>query len=753
MSDAKGLAIRVRGQVQGVGFRPFVWQLAQTHGVLGQVLNDPEGVLIHAHGATDAFLDDLRTNAPPLSRIDAIETASHTFSGRPKSFLIAASEGVGARTRVTPDAATCPDCLREIRDPGDRRQGYPFANCTHCGPRLSILDRLPYDRAQTSMAAFEMCADCRAEYEDPGDRRFHAQPVACAVCGPRVWMEVDGAEKEGDALDAAADLLKSGGIVAIKGIGGFHLACDATNAEAIAALRARKGRPAKPLALMAPLDRLLDYADPTEGERDLLMSAAAPIVLLQKRGAPLPDALAPGQTTLGWMLPYTPLHHLLFDRLETPLVMTSGNLSGEPQVISNDEAREKLTRFADAFVMHDRDIRRRLDDSVERITPRGPMILRRGRGRAPGTLPLPPGFEDAPDTLAVGGQMKGAICLTKTGQALLSHHLGDLDDRLCYAEFRKAVADYTQLFDHAPTRVACDLHPEYRASAFARSLTEDDTTRLIHVQHHHAHLASCLAEHIWPRDGGAVAGIILDGLGLGTDGTIWGGEVLLGDYSGFERIAWLRPAALPGGDAANREPWRNTLARLDASGLSALADDLLPDRPLATLRYAVAEGINAPLSSSAGRLFDAFAAVLGFHGKQSFEGEAAMKLEALAANAPPEAAETPYLFGDASQAGAKDDTNLWEDVQRDLGDGIAPEIMALRFHAGIAQSFARPAQRLVDDGRAKAVALSGGCFQNALLLDLTIKALGEVPVLHHGSVPANDGGLALGQAMVAMGQD
>jgi hydrogenase maturation protein HypF len=750
LSVAQDLVIRVRGQVQGVGFRPFVWQLARAHGVTGQVLNDPEGVLIHAHGATQAFLDDLTAKAPPLSRIDAIETAAHCFADLPKGFLIAASEGVGARTRVTPDAATCPDCLAEIRDPADRHHGYAFANCTHCGPRLSILDRLPYDRAQTSMAAFEMCPACRAEYEDPGDRRFHAQPVACAACGPRVWLERKGETQPGDPLDAASDLLKEGHILAIKGIGGFHLACDATNPQAIATLRTRKGRPTKPLALMAPLDLLQAHATPSEAERDLLQDPAAPIVLLQKQGAPLPDLLAPGQTRLGWMLPYTPLHHLLFDRIATPLVMTSGNLSGEPQVIGNDEARDKLSRFADAILLHDRDIRRRLDDSVERITPHGPMVLRRGRGRVPGTLPLPPGFEEAPDTLATGGQMKGAICLTKTGQALLSHHLGDLDDRLCFEEFRKAVSDYAQLFDHAPSRIACDLHPEYRASIFARSLAGDRGLPLIPVQHHHAHLASCLAENLWPRDGGRVAGIVLDGLGLGTDGTIWGGELLLGDYASFERIAWLRPVALPGGDAANREPWRNALARLDASGLAPLADRLLPDRPLETLRHAMAEGINAPLSSSAGRLFDAFAAVIGFDGPQSFEGEAAMGIEALASAAPPEAAREPYGFGIPTGTGALDDTPMWEEVARDLRDGIAPEVMALRVHVGLARSFALQARRLVEDGRAEAVALSGGCFQNALLLALTFAALDGVPVLHQTGVPANDGGLALGQALVAM---
>ncbi|MEM7723132.1 MAG: carbamoyltransferase HypF [Pseudomonadota bacterium] len=742
-----GLRIRVRGQVQGVGFRPFIWQLARKHGVTGEVLNDPEGVLIHASGASDAFLSAIRSEAPPLSRVDAVEVTDHLFEAAPTGFLIAASDGVGAQTRVTPDAATCADCLAEINDPSDRRAGYAFANCTHCGPRFSILDRLPYDRAQTSMAAFEMCADCAAEYADPGDRRFHAQPVACPACGPQVWAETAGADDRlDDPITRARDWLADGKIVAIKGIGGFHLACDATNAAVIDTLRDRKNRPTKPLALMADLEVLTQYATPTEAERARLLDPAAPIVLLDRIASDLPDTLAPGQSTLGWMMPYTPLHHLLLAGFDRPLVMTSGNLSGEPQVIGNDEARAKLSRFADGFLMHDRDIRRRLDDSVERETPHGPMILRRGRGRVPGILPLPPGFEDAPDVLAVGAQMKGAICLTKTGQALVSHHLGDLDGRLNYDEFRKAVADYTDLFDHAPARIACDLHPGYRASGFAKSRAEAAGLPLIEVQHHHAHLAACLGENLWPRDGGKVAGIILDGLGLGSDGTIWGGEVLLGDYHRFERITHLRPVPLIGGDAANREPWRNLLAQLDGADMDGVADELLAERPRDLLRQAVTQGVNAPLSSSAGRLFDAFAAALGFDTAQSFEGEAAMRLEAMAHKAPL-SRDHPYSF--SRTVDGLDPGPLWQAWLGDCETGTRPEAMAMRFHAGLAQAFAATARALVEDGKAQAVALSGGCFQNTLLLDLTIKALGDVPVLLHGKLPANDGGLALGQALIA----
>jgi hydrogenase maturation protein HypF len=731
-----GLRIRVRGQVQGVGFRPFIWQLARRFGITGEVLNNPEGVLIHARGADlGAFVSAITSDAPPLARVDAVETAPHVFDHAPTTFEITASQGSGAETRVTPDAATCPDCLADIRGGDPRRSGYAFTNCTHCGPRFTILHGLPYDRAKTTMGVFEMCADCAVEYADPEDRRFHAQPVACSVCGPQLWL--DHGE---NVIARAAGRLLAGEILAIKGLGGFHLCCDATNAEAIATLRTRKHRPSKPLALMGRWEEIEAHSIPSAEERAALSSSAAPIVLLADQGT-LPDALAPGQDRLGWMLPYTPLHHLLLDAVQRPLVMTSGNLSGEPQVIGNDEATEKLGGFADGILSHNRDIARRLDDSVMQVTPHGPMILRRARGMVPGTLPLPPGFEDTPEVVAFGAHLKSAICLVKNGQALLSHHLGDLDDPLTWDEFVKADADYAALFDHHPEVFACDLHPGYRSSQHAAARAAGT---LVEVQHHHAHLAACLAENGWPLDGGSVAGIILDGLGLGSDGTIWGGEVLLGDYAGFSRAANLKPAPLPGGDMANREPWRNLLARLDQAGLSEVADTMLTDAPRDMLRQAMAQGMNAPLSSSAGRLFDAFAALLGFEGAQSFEGEAAMQLEAMALRS---ASDAPYPFGQTD--GVIDPGPMWEATLADLHQGVDRPRMALRFHSGLAVAFAAAARRLVINGNAKAVALSGGCFQNALLLDLTVTALGDVPVLRHTKVPSNDGSLALGQALIA----
>ncbi len=740
-----GRRIRVRGQVQGVGFRPFVWQLATRMGLSGEVLNDVEGVLIHvAGGNVDAFGAALRNEAPPLSRIDAVESMPHRFASPPKGFVIAESQGRGAKTGVTPDAATCPDCLAEIFDPAQRRYGYAFANCTHCGPRFSILRGLPYDRSQTAMAAFAMCADCAAEYADPSDRRFHAQPIACPACGPRLWLQVGGQEIEGDPIGPAAMRLKTGEILAIKGLGGFHLACDAQNHDAIAQLRNRKSRPAKPFAMMGTAAMIAAYAQVSEAEAVLLGDPAAPIVLLKPSGRRLPDIIAPGIATHGWMLPYAPLHHLLLAAFGGPLVMTSGNVSGEPQAIGNGEAREKLGPFADAFLMHDRDIARRLDDSVERITPQGPMVLRRARGRAPATHPLPPGFADAPEVVAYGGQMKAAICLIKGGQALLSHHLGDLDDAATSVEFQRADADYAALFDHHPTVAACDLHPGYRASRHAatRGLP------LVQVQHHHAHLASCLADNLWPVDAGPVAGIVLDGMGLGCDGTAWGGEVLLGDYRSFTRAASLAPAPLIGGDAAAVHPLRNLLARLDQAGLEDLMDRLYPDAPLALLRQVATLGVHAPMSSSAGRLFDAFAAALGLvSGAQSYEGEAAMRLEALAARWTGLADPYPVTPGPVIDPGP-----MFRAWAQDLASGVSPGEMAARFHTGLAQAFAATARDLVQSGAAKAVALSGGCFQNTTLLAMTLRALQDVPVLVHHTTPANDGGLALGQAVIAAAQ-
>ncbi|MET1413735.1 carbamoyltransferase HypF [Roseibium sp. HPY-6] len=741
----EGVRIRVRGQVQGVGFRPFVWQLAQRFNIKGTVLNDPEGVLIHAVGvAIPDFLAALESETPPLARIDGIEHQPFDFCEPPEEFRIVKSEGHGTDTRVTPDAATCASCVADIFGSDPRRRGYAFTNCTHCGPRFTILRRMPYDRQMTSMASFEMCSDCAREYADPADRRFHAQPIACASCGPQLWLEHGGVHSDKDAIDRAAERLLQGDILAIKGLGGFHLACDATNEMAIAKLRERKHRPAKPLALMGRHQEIARYAVTDPASNDLLYDPAAPIVLLPTANL-LPWNLAPGQVRLGWMLPYTPLHHLLMEAVGRPLVMTSGNVSGEPQVIGNEEAREKLRAIVDGFLMHNRDIERRLDDSVEQVTPHGPMTLRRARGRVPTTLPLPEGFEDVPQTTAFGGHLKSAICLLKNGQALLSHHLGDLDEALTFDEFCKADADYAALFDHDPDVFACDLHDGYQSSQHA--LRRAGQRPLVAVQHHHAHLASCMSDNAWPLESGAVAGIILDGLGLGTDGTIWGGELLVGDYCTFRRVLSLEPACLVGGDAAQRQPWRNAVMRLDMAGLADASDRLFAEQPVDLIRQAAAARMNSLPSSSAGRLFDAVAAVLGLcPDAQSFEGEAAMRLEALATMAP-EYLQKPYPFG--RQGDLLTTGPLFECIVDDLEKGISAAAIAARFHAGLAKAFAAPAVSLVSAGEAQAVALSGGCFQNATLQSAFMSALGDVPVMLHRSVPANDGGLAMGQALIA----
>lgn len=728
-----------------MGFRPFVWQLAQRFGVSGDVCNDAKGVLIQARGGNlEGFEAALTSEAPALSSVDAVESTAADIAAT-DTFVIAASGPSGAETRVTPDAATCAECVAEIANPDERRHGYAFANCTNCGPRFTILNALPYDRAQTTMAPFTMCAACQAEYDNPADRRFHAQPIACPKCGPRLWFEHNGAEFAGDPIIRAVEALRSGKILAIKGLGGFHLCCSAQSAAAAAELRVRKHRPSKPFALMANLDWIAAYAQVSEVERALLTSAAAPVVLLNAAGASLPEVVAPGMARLGFMLPYTPLHHLLLAAWEDgPLVMTSGNLSGEPQVVGNQEAREKLSAFADGFLMHDRDIARRLDDGVEMAGPTGPVVLRRARGRVPGTLPLPDSISDA-QVVAFGGQLKSAICLTKNAQALLSHHLGDLDDALSVEEFFKADKDMSDLFDHHPEAVAVDLHPGFRATQHGRARAEGLGVPLIEVQHHHAHMAAALGEQGWT--GERAVGVILDGLGLGTDGSIWGGEVLVGGYAEVQRAGYLQPAPLVGGDRAQAEPWRNAVMRLDAAGLEEWADRLFPDQPRDALRQAAAAGINAPVSSSVGRLFDAVAACLGLAAaRQSFEGEAAMRLEALAASA----AETAGAYPHGQDGDTIDPAPMFAALVEDLGAGVDPATIAARFHGFVTTAFASAARAAAEANGTDQVALSGGCFQNLTLLSGMVDVLSDLRVAGPGMVPANDGGLAYGQALVAL---
>lgn len=784
--------IRVRGQVQGVGFRPFIWRLAARLGVVGDVRNDAEGVLIRAVGADlDAFVAAIRSERPPLARIDAIERAPLADGPTPSGvssdvfpgFSIVQTVGGNANTKVAPDAATCADCLAEIRDPAERRHRYAFANCTHCGPRFSIIERIPYDRAATTMRAFAMCADCRGEYDDPADRRFHAQPIACAACGPRLWLERDGREIEGDPIALAAERLAAGRIVAIKGLGGFHLACDALNEDAVATLRRRKKRPGKPFALMGDEAAINRFARVQAAEWTALRDPSAPILLLPRQapaGEPhLAPSVAPGLDRIGWMLPYAPLHHLLLAAADRPLVMTSGNRSGEPQAVENQEAREKLSAFCDDFLMHDRPIARRLDDSVARIFRGELQLMRRARGYAPATLELPSGLAAAPPILAAGGELKAALCLTKDGAALLSHHLGDLEDALSFEEYEKAEADYAALFDHRPAAVACDPHPDYRATRFAEAKAEALGAPLIHVQHHHAHIAACMAENGWPLDGAPVLGVALDGTGYGPDGTIWGGEILVCDYRSYRRVAHLAPVALPGGAAAVKEPWRCLVAQLarafpdwsDAQAALAgtRAAEHLAEKPVAAIRSMLGRGLNAPLSSSAGRLFDAAAAALGIAAdRQSYEGETGMRMETLArrgqdragpANGPNRPAPAYRL---ATHRGAAptaiDPAPLWPALLGDLRAGVSAETIAYRFHDALAHALAEAAGPHL--GAVGAIALSGGVAANTLLIErfdfwrqridgVRPASDGGPALLLHREAPPSDGGLALGQAAVA----
>ncbi|GAB4356400.1 MAG: carbamoyltransferase HypF [Oricola sp.] len=763
--DISGFRIRVRGLVQGVGFRPHVWRLAREAGLAGHVLNDGAGVAIEAWGnrpAVDEFLRRLEADAPPLARIDAVE--QEPLAGRPAhpDFRITESEGGAVSTGIVPDAATCPQCLAEIMDPADRRHGYAFTNCTHCGPRLSIVRGIPYDRSKTSMAAFAMCPDCAGEYGDPADRRFHAQPNACPVCGPKLWLEdAAGRVPCEDPVAEVAARLRAGAIAAIKGIGGFHLACDATNGPAVDALRARKRRAAKPFALMAKdVSQIRRFCRVSEKEEELLEAVSAPIVLLDNAGEQLAPGVAPGQARTGFMLPYTPLHHLLMAAVDVPLVMTSGNMSEEPQAIDNDDARRRLSGIADVWLMHDRDIVNRLDDSVMRVDAPGPQVLRRARGLAPEPIRLAQGMAGTLPVLAMGGELKSTVCLAKDGRAVVSQHIGDLEEAATHADYRKAVALYRDIFRFDPAVIAVDLHPDYLSTQWGETLAAETGARLVRVQHHHAHLASCLAEHgVEPGDDHAV-GIVLDGLGLGPDGTIWGGEILSGGYRGFERAGHFAPVALPGGARAIREPWRNAVAHLAAafgeswreriSGTPAAT--MLADKPVATLEKMIGQGVNAPLSSSAGRLFDAVAAMLGIcPGVQQYEGQAAMETEALAATHLDGAGGYPVAFSKTSGKTVLSWAPLWEALSDDLRDGEPAGAIAARFHLGLAGALVETAIAAAEQSGTRRIALSGGVMQNRILAETLHGHLARegFDVLLQSRVPANDGGLSLGQAAVA----
>jgi len=749
----KRLKMEIRGAVQGVGFRPFVYRLATGLGLSGWVLNDIRGVFLEVEGDPEQlseFRERVLSEPPPRARIQGLNESWLDPIGY-EGFQIRESEAKGTKTvLILPDIATCQDCLTEILDPENRRFRYPFTNCTNCGPRFTIVRDLPYDRPNTTMRAFALCRECRAEYQDPLDRRFHAQPTACSACGPQLaaWTGAGEVLARGDeALAVAVDVLLRGDVLACKGLGGFHLMCDARNEAAVGRLRARKAREDKPFALMVrDLAAARSLAEISPAAAALLESAEAPIVLLPRLGEEtIARAVAPGRPELGLMLPATPLHHLLLRAASAPLVATSGNLNDEPICTDELEALSRLAGMADVFLVHDRPIERHADDSVVRIAAGATRVLRRARGYAP--LPILVA-EDLPVILAVGAHMKTAVALGLGGRVFLSQHVGDLETPEAMNAFRRVIADFLRLYEARPALVAHDLHPGYPSTLWAEEWAVAHGIPSFAVQHHHAHLVSCLAENETP---GPALGVTWDGTGYGTDGTVWGGEFLRGDAGGFTRFAHLRPFRLPGGEAAVREPRRAALAVLfEVFGGDALSrEDLPPVRAFSpnerTLLERVLEnGLNAPVTTSAGRLFDAVAALLGLSQRTRYEGQAAMALEAAAD--PREEAAWPLPLVPREGAPALLD---WEPLLRalleDLERGVNAGRLAARFHNSLVDGIARTAEAA---GETR-VALTGGCFQNRLLLERAAKRLSALgfTVLLHREVPPNDGGISLGQVL------
>ncbi len=756
--------------VQGVGFRPYVYNLARRHALAGFVLNSPRGAFIEVEGdpaSVEAFVAALPAEAPPLVRIAQILRTEIPVTGD-TDFTIQESDAAGsAFALVPPDICVCDACLADTRSPENRRYDYPFTNCTNCGPRYSIILDVPYDRPMTTMADFAMCPDCLHEYRDPENRRFHAQPNACPVCGPRLALvEVERAgglvvQTSRAILERVADLLRGGGIVAWKGLGGYQLACDARQPAAVEELRRRKHRSEKPLAIMV-IDEIvaasLCFLSPAE--RAALTSRERPIVLLRRRpDADLAETVSPGNPATGVMLPCTPMHDLLFRILrerwdsEPVLIMTSGNISEEPIVIDNAEAEVRLVGIADAFVHHNRRIHTRVDDSVVRVVAGQTMLIRRARGYSP--VPVFLGRGEA-EVLACGAQQKNTLCLTRAGFAIPSQHLGDLENFETLQFFEETLERMARLFHVTPTAVAYDLHPGYLSSQFALGLPG---LRKIGVQHHHAHIASCMAEH---QLDGPVIGVAWDGTGFGTDGTIWGGEFLAASYLGFERYARLRPVLLPGGDSGVREPWRvartylmDTFGTASINGWPTSArfwqmwENEIPPKRLRIVDQMLAKKINTIPTSSAGRLFDAVASLIGLRQTVSFEGQAAMMLEAVATG---NTSSDPYDFSIM-------DNNLRDIDLRPMIRQLLPGVeagepqsrLAARFHATLVAVIAEVCRRMRSDLQLNRVCLSGGCFQNALLLEGCLDALRDdgFEVFTHREVPANDGGISLGQAAIA----
>ncbi len=778
--------ISVRGVVQGVGFRPFVYRLAHDHDLVGWVLNHSGGVEIEVEGspqALEAFLQALVAQAPPLARIVAVEATDAPAAGYSRFEIRHSVAQEGRYQLISPDIATCSDCLSEVLNPHDRRFRYPFTNCTNCGPRFTIIRDIPYDRPLTTMQPFAMCPECQREYDDPLDRRFHAQPNACPVCGPHVWLEDPKAPgkrlaERDEALRLAGQLLLEGKTLAIKGLGGFHLACDATNGEALDTLRGRKGRPAKPLAvMMATLEDVHRHCTVSEDERELLTSQQCPIVLLRWRDeSEVVRAVAPNNRYLGVMLPYTPLHHILLRDVARPLVMTSGNVSEEPIAQSNREAQRRLGSLADFFLLHNRDIYARYDDSVvlfaqcsqqnaqgpDRMT-LGPTskadaggagslhFIRRSRGYAPFPVQLP--FK-AGQILATGAELKNTFCLTRDDFAFLSQHIGDMENLETLEHFATSIDLYKHHFRVEPEVIAYDLHPDYLSTDYA--LRRAQVPNRIGIQHHQAHVAACLVDNGWSPTQGSVIGVVWDGTGYGLDGHIWGGEFLVGDYHGLRRVAHLEYLPMPGGDTAIRNPWRLAWGYMYALTGRVLAPQGVTQEEVRIVHQQVDRRLNTPLTSAAGRLFDAVAALVGVRRRVTYEAQAAIELEMLATRWASGRMEDhvdryPYDMEQRGEEAIIRLRRLLEGVEADVAASVTPAEIAWRFHRTLAEMVADVCRVISQETGLRTVVLSGGCYQNRLLLDLAVRRLHKTGfrVLVHRQVPCNDGGVSLGQAALA----
>ena len=772
--------IRVYGTVQGVGFRPNVYRLAKACGLIGEVFNDGQGVLIRVSGSDESiaeFVQRLQQECPPLGRINQLTRTPYQGEFTFNDFVISTSVSNAIKTEITPDAATCPQCKEDIFNPLSRWYRYPFTNCTHCGPRLSIIRAIPYDRNNTSMAAFSMCSECAKQYNDVENRRFHAQPIACHICGPQVTLErADGKPITAfmfsmlDDIDAVCTLLQKGEIVAIKGLGGIHLACDATQETAVQKLRDRKKRYHKPFALMArDITVIEEYCTPNAKEKELLESPAAPIVLMRKKGLrgkwQIAHSVAPGQNSLGFMLPYTPLHHLILKRMNRPIVLTSGNIYDEPQCIDNEEARQKLRKIADYFLLHDREIVNRVDDSIVRVVDDKVQTIRRARGYAPAPINLPLGFNNVPHILAMGSELKNTFCLLRDGQAIFSQHLGDLENAATFNAYQNTLNLYLNLFEHKPKIISVDLHPEYLSTKLGKELANANQIKVYNIQHHHAHIAACMTENNIPLDSNPVLGIALDGLGYGEDGTLWGGEFMLADYRQFQRLATFRPVAMIGGTQAIYQPWRNTYAHLISTdtwdNLKQKYGELeilhfLENKPLKLLNQLIEKQINSPQASSVGRLFDAVAAAIGICRQEcSYEGQAAIAMEALvdihSLNNHEETQIYPFQLDILDSIYCIDPRPMWQALLHDLQQQIYQPVIATKFHKSLANAIVEMVKHLRTENAINQVVLTGGVFQNSILLQQVTKRLEalEINVLTHSLVPSNDGGLSLGQAVIA----